>query len=204
MIRHLLLAATALVAATAAHANAVSITTTEPSNFGLVDLDPFIGESNFTVAGYGAFSGDAIVYAAGDQVPGVRSAPGATTGFIATQPTTSETLSFATPKDAFNLELYTPDLYNGISFSNGVSYSGAQLQALTGFSFDGAGVSFLSFTGMPGFTSVTFTTTGVAEEFNPGAAAAPEASTWAMLGLGFASMGLVAYRRKRSPRYAIA
>jgi hypothetical protein len=35
-------------------------------------------------------------------------------------------------------------------------------------------------------------------------AAVPEASTWAMMILGFASVGFMAYRRKRGPAFRLA
>jgi hypothetical protein len=52
----------------------------------------------------------------------------------------------------------------------------------------------VNITGLAPFTQVTFSSTGNAFEFS--LAAVPEPSTWAMMALGFVSLGYVAFRRK--------
>jgi hypothetical protein len=51
----------------------------------------------------------------------------------------------------------------------------------------------VNITGLAPFTQVTFSSTGNAFEFS--LAAVPEPSTWAMMALGFAGLGYVAFRR---------
>jgi hypothetical protein len=58
-------------------------------------------------------------------------------------------------------------------------------------------------TGLPDFTTVTFSTTGNAFEFSL-VPTIPESSTWAMMLLGFAGLGYAAFRRNAKGQAAVA
>lgn len=109
------------------------------------------------------------------------------------------------------------DYYNTISFSNGLSYTGAQLAKLSGaedsppddkFNPSSNGLFYFSFSS--DITSVTFATSQNSYEIaqvsgalpaSQGAArgllasGVPEPSTWAMMALGFAGLAFAGVRR---------
>lgn len=88
------------------------------------------------------------------------------------------------------------DALNQISFNTGGTYTGTQLLGLsdTGCQTDPACNRFISFSG--DFTSFTLSSGVNSFEVDSFTTAVPEASTWAMMVLGFLGVGFLAYRRK--------
>jgi hypothetical protein len=125
----------------------------------------------------------------------------------------SATLSLGGSFQGVEIYVGSLDSYNTISFSNGLSFTGAQLAAMTTAVDDGnqtAGSSngLFSFRFTPGeaVTSVTFASSantlevaGVSES-----AVVPEPSTWVMMALGFIGLGYAAVRRSSKDRSALA
>jgi hypothetical protein len=108
------------------------------------------------------------------------------------------------------------DYYNTISFSNGLSYTGAQLAKLSGAEdsppddkFDPSSNGLFYFSFSSDITSVTFATsqnsyevaqvsgllTGSEAAAKGLASGVPELSTWAMMALGFAGLAFAGVRR---------
>jgi hypothetical protein len=69
----------------------------------------------------------------------------------------------------------------------------------TGSQTDPQANQLVTITGLGPFTTATFSSTANAFEFSIGAGV-PEASTWAMMGLGFAGLGYAAFRRNTKGR----
>lgn len=102
------------------------------------------------------------------------------------------------------------DSYNTISFSNGLSYSGTMLAAMTGATADGNqtsgssnGLLYFVFSNDEAVHSVTFSSGSNALEVAGLSASnmvVPEASTWAMMAMGFAGLGYTAFRRRQVKR----
>ena len=114
----------------------------------------------------------------------------------------------------FSLLWGSIDSYNTISFWD----NGVQVASFTGDAFaqpaDGNQLSdatnryvFFTFTEGQRFDTVRFTSSSPAFEVDNlafGVAAVPEASTWAMMLLGFAGVGFAAYRRSGGRRLRLA
>jgi hypothetical protein len=102
------------------------------------------------------------------------------------------------------------DSYNTISFSNGLSYSGAALASMTtaadsGNQTDGSsnGLFYFVFSNDEAVHSVTFSSSGNSLEVAGLSASnmvVPEASTWVMMAMGFAGLGYTAFRRRQVKR----
>jgi hypothetical protein len=116
----------------------------------------------------------------------------------------SFTLSFTSPANqtdtqTFNLNITQPTNPPG---DNVFNISNATLQGLGPFTLPGVTISDLKFTqvGAGSYDGSTWTNpeggTSVLEITADFTAAVPEASTWAMLVIGFAGIGFLAYRRK--------
>lgn len=192
-----------LLSGSSAGAYTVSVTTTQPTNMTLFDLDADIGQSMFNVPPSSMFMGDALVYAASDQFVGERLAPGATSAYIAVEPTANQVfIEGGLNITSFAMELFTFDDYNVITFNThtagDITFTGADLSALSGISADGVKTVWLEFTGLPDFNGITFTSTRIAEEFIPGSIiGTPELSTWAMMLLGFVGLGFFGARKAK-------
>jgi PEP-CTERM motif len=125
----------------------------------------------------------------------------------------SATLSLGGSFQGVEIYVGSLDSYNTISFSNGLSFTGAQLAAMTTAVDDGNqtagssnGLFFFRFTPGEAVKSVTFASSanslevaGVSES-----AVVPEPSTWVMLALGFVGLGYAAVRRSSKDRSALA
>jgi hypothetical protein len=113
--------------------------------------------------------------------------------YLSMQPGQSETVSFSKYENV-SVYLGSLDSYNKIVFSNGQSFSGSQLAALTGAQDDG---DWYSETSNGRFTfhftspvdSVTFSSSGVAFEVADVAGGVPEPATWAMMLIGVGGIG---------------
>ena len=132
-------------------------------------------------------------------------APGSTYLAVGTSQTSS--FSFTGNLSSFGLLWGSVDAYNTITFSGSggsVSFTGSNVLAadpgLVLGSQGANGTAFVDFTGFgAGFNTVTFTSTAPAFELSNVTAsvgAVPEPATWAMMVLGFAGIGFLAYRRK--------
>jgi hypothetical protein len=122
-----------------------------------------------------------------------------------------ETLTFGgATKTSFGLYWGSIDAYNEVQFFSGnsatpfASYSGSTLGAVppvgsNGDQFNQSTLStnaYIKFTGLS-FDKVILSSSGNSFEFdNIHVGGVPEPSTWAMLILGFASVGFLAYRRR--------
>jgi PEP-CTERM motif len=85
----------------------------------------------------------------------------------------------------------------------GFTLTGAQLVAMgasgTGDQTSPLGNELVTITGLPAFTTATFSSARNAFEFSLGSAV-PEPSTWAMMMLGFGGLGYAAFRRNSKGR----
>ncbi len=108
------------------------------------------------------------------------------------------TVTWTKPVDSVTIYWGSPDTYNTLTLSNGDFVLGQDVLNLvpTG-SGDNAGTRWISISD-PGnaFTGFTVSSTQAAFEFDM--AAVPEASTWAMMGLGFAGLAFAGLRRRKS------
>jgi hypothetical protein len=166
----------------------------------------------------GAFSVGSTLFAGTGQVvngtsPGLWAAPASsavpfvdTTNYMAITANASETITFAALQSSFGLLWGSIDSYNTIQFfNNGVAVTGV-------IHGDGLGVPinangdqaspnsnrYVSFSDL-GFNSVVLGSIGQNSfEFDniTTVAAVPEASSWAMMIIGFLGVGLLAYRRR--------
>ena len=129
----------------------------------------------------------------------------------------NETETVALPARARYVDIYVGslDAYNTISFggpgagSPPISYTGDQLAKLTGAINDGdqwSGSSngLFEFAFAAPVTSVTFASSANSLEVASVSSAVPEASTWAMMLIGFAGLGYAAYRKTKTERMAFA
>lgn len=110
------------------------------------------------------------------------------------------------------VEIYVGSLdsYNTISFSNGLSYTGTELAAMSTAADSGSqtsgssnGLFYFVFTPGEAVTSVTFASGSNALEVagvSASTSTIPEAPTWAMMMLGFVGLGYAAFRRSGKAR----
>ena len=123
----------------------------------------------------------------------------------------TETLALLAP--AWHVDIYVGSLdsYNTISFGGpgAASYTGGELAALTGAIDDGdqwsrSSNGLFEFSFAAPVTSVTFGSSANSLEVASVASAVPEASTWAMMLIGFTGLGYAAYRKTKTERMAFA
>jgi hypothetical protein len=97
------------------------------------------------------------------------------------------------------------DQYNSISFNTGGTFTGVDFTANNNGCHTAPCSGLLTFTG--DFQSFTLNSSGNSFEtdnFTTFARAVPEPSTWAMMILGFMSVGFLAYRRKGRSTFRFA
>ncbi len=123
----------------------------------------------------------------------------------------SETLKFSNSMDIFGLYWGSIDTYNSVEFL----LNGAQVGAIikgsdlavpieaSGNQLGPDSNAYVTFSNLL-FDEVILSSTGNSFEFSNVAAAAPEPATWAMMVLGFAGIGFLAYRRKSKPSFRFA
>jgi hypothetical protein len=124
----------------------------------------------------------------------------------------NETETVALPARTRYVDIYVGslDAYNTISFGGpgAASYTGADL-AKTGAIDDGDQLSgssngLFEFAFAAPVTSVTFSSSANSLEVASVSSAVPEASTWAMMLIGFTGLGYAAYRKTKTKRMAFA
>jgi hypothetical protein len=163
-------------------------------------------------AGDVTFSGTAIIAknAAGTSA-GISATPaGDTTNYMSILSGKSETLTFSGVQNKFGLYWGSIDSYNSIAFYLGgaatpfLTLFGNTLNAVPalGYNGDQSGAltnAYVTFTGLS-FDKIVLASSGNSFEFDNishAVAPVPEPTTWAMMLLGFAGIGLL-YRRRRS------
>lgn len=163
--------------------------------------------------GGASFSGSGVVmnnYGAGSD--GLYATPyGDTTNYLAVLGGGSETIAYGSEKTTFGLYWGSVDSYNLLSFYNGASLvgtvSGSQTGPLiaSGGQGDYSSNGYVLISGLPKFNEVVVTSGSNSFEFdNVVAGGVPEASTWMMMGLGFAGLGLVAFNNQSKKKVARA
>jgi hypothetical protein len=124
--------------------------------------------------------------------------------FLAAGPTVTQpaVLTFTTPVNYLSFLWGSPDTYNSLSITTSVTTYNFTPGSL-GLPGDGnqSFSSYVHFQGVAGevIQSASFTNIPAIDAFevaNFSVTAVPEASTWAMMILGFAGVGFMAYRRK--------
>jgi hypothetical protein len=104
---------------------------------------------------------------------------------------TSGTISFAAPVTSFTFLWGSPDSYNRVTDGT-VTVTGSTFSSGTG---NNAETTLYTFFDALGFSSLTFSTTGIA--FELAVASVPEPETYAMMLAGLGAVGFLALRRKR-------
>jgi fibronectin-binding autotransporter adhesin len=136
------------------------------------------------------------------------------TNYLSIGSTGTETLTLlSSNNNAFGLYWGSVDTYNTLVFKNGAtvvaSFTGAdvvpQLQA-NGDQLTFGSNGYVEFTGLAAFDTVVFGSVdnNAFELDNLSVGAVPEASTWAMMILGFMGVGFMAYRRKNRFAFRLA
>jgi hypothetical protein len=164
--------------------------------------------------GGAAFSGSGVVMnnGGGDSL-GLYATPfGDTTNYMAVLGGGSETVAYSSLMNTFGLYWGSVDSYNTLTFYDGATVvatlSGSDVQpalAANGGQTSYASNGYVLLEGLPWFNSVVIGSDSNSFEFdNVAAGVVPEASTWAMLGMGFLGLGFVAAARRRKDRLAPA
>jgi hypothetical protein len=198
-------------------ANAITVTLKE----GPADPQYFApeaaGQSNFTLGDitWSLVSGAAAT--AKGTTPGVSAAPlGMGTGpdgttYFSVESGGTEQANWATPQTSLSLywgsidSMAVDGILNQVAVSvDGYTLTGSDLVALGAAGNGDQGSpkdnQWVTITGLTPFTTVDFSAAGKnAFEFSLGTGV-PEASTWAMMGLGFAALGYAAFRRNSKVR----
>jgi PEP-CTERM motif len=126
--------------------------------------------------------------------------------YLAIEGGDTATLSLGKSYTGVEIYLGSLDSYNAISFSNGLSFTGADLAAYGAVdngdqqSISSNGLFYFLFSPDEAVHSVTFSSTTNALEIAgvSASSAVPEPSTWAMLLMGFAGLGYAARRKTRT------
>jgi hypothetical protein len=203
------LALTSLAGISQASAYSITVTPGPASPSAAAYFDPeAIGAANFTLGGlmWSLVSGKDDVREGTTSAYAAPAGLGALTKYFAVEGASAEKVVFPSARTSFKLFWGSIDsnvgdgINNIIRFSDGVTISGATLVGLGDALGNGSQTAphnneWVVISGLPAFTSATFSATGDAFEF--ALPAVPELSTWGMLGLGFAGLGLAGYRKSR-------
>ncbi len=103
------------------------------------------------------------------------------------------TISFAAPVTSYTFLWGSPDTYNTLT-DGLVTVTGSSFSSGTG---NNAESTLYTFSDLRGFSSLTFSTTGVAFEV-AAVTAVPEPETYALFLAGLAAMGFITRRRKNA------
>jgi hypothetical protein len=116
-----------------------------------------------------------------------------------------EQVVFGTARTSLSIYWGSIDPGNTVSITiDGYTLTGADLQSMYGATADGSHTSptsneLVTISGLGSFTTATFSSSNNSFEFSIGSGV-PETSTWAMMALGFAGLGYVAFRRNTKGR----
>jgi hypothetical protein len=176
------------------------------------------GQSNFVVNGdtWSLLSGSAAtekgslanVYAA---PLGMGTSQTTGTTYMSVEGGGKESVTFATPRTSIAIYWGSiDDLTDGGNLNSfaitidAYTLTGADLVSMFGAHGGGSQIDplaneLVTITGLGAFTTATFSSTKNAFEFSLGTPV-PEASTWAMMALGFAGLGYAAFRRNTKGR----
>jgi PEP-CTERM motif len=183
-------------------------------NFDTRSLGPAVGGPAFDGGMYSGFGqitiGSVSTSAApfyGPAYPGDQRDP---TNYLTIGPNGPETITYASPKDFFGLYWGSVDKYNTVDFYLGAnpvgSFTGSNIVPLLpiGDQNDFHSNRYVVFSNLV-FDKVVLGSSGIpAFEIDSVAAGAPEPATWALMLLGFAGIGFVAYRRTKKISAAVA
>jgi hypothetical protein len=144
--------------------------------------------------------------------PNVNADPlGDTLPYMSVEGGSTEQVVFGTPRTSISIYWGSIDGNTGGNNNlntfaitmDGYTLTGADLVNMgatgTGDQTGPLGNELVTITGLPAFTTATFSSTNNAFEFALGSAV-PEPSTWAMMMLGFAGLGYAAFRRNTKVR----
>jgi fibronectin-binding autotransporter adhesin len=227
-----LLAAAVSFGLSVAAGNAASITILSPGNLGPTSGATFnsitattYGETTPSAPfsnGGADFSGSGVVMNNGGQPSlGLYATPlGDTTNYMAVLGNGSEEIAYSSLKNAFGLYWGSVDTYNLLTFFNGstavATITGSDVQPpmlANGGQTDYAANGYVVIGALPFFDSVVVSSSANSFEFDnvlagvgttQFTAGVPEASTWAMLLVGFAGLGYAGFRRSKGPISALA
>ena len=116
-----------------------------------------------------------------------------------------EQVIFGTARTSLSIYWGSIDPGNTVSITiAGYTLTGADLQSMFGATADGSHTSptsneLVTISGLGSFTTATFSSSNNSFEFSIGSGV-PETSTWAMMALGFAGLGYLAFRRNTKGR----
>ena len=209
------LALTSLAGISQAGAYGITVTPGPASPSAAAYFDPeAIGAADFTLDGliWSLVSGTDVVREGTTSAYAAPAGLGDLTKYFAVEANSAEKAVFPSARTSLKIFWGSIDSNVGdgfdniITFSDGVTISGATLVGLGDALGNGSQTAprnneWVLISGLPAFTSATFSTTRDAFEF--ALPAVPEPSTWGMLGLGFACLGYVATRRSAKSRATI-
>ena len=186
------ISALALLAASApAHAFTVAIDTNLPSD--ATFFNSYVGDSGTFSTSIGTFSGNGVVYAAGTNIAGVAASTTPGAAFMGV--TGDETLTLKSAVTSFSLLWGSADVFNTLELGSTV-VPGATINGLMGTVSEWVTVS-----GFAPTNTIEWRSSQPAFEYSLQTAdpiGAPEASTWAMMLIGFAGLGFAARRRRET------
>jgi len=189
--RHLALALSLLTSLAATSAGAVTFVGYDTSlPAGETLITDFSNSAAANLSGDGLFETGSYSFSA---APAFSASTRDPNQYLSLQTGQSETVSFA-PMDTVSIYVGSLDSYNSISFSNGETFTGGQLAALTGAVDDGDQQSSSSngrfiFNFSAPVTSVTLSSSNIAFEVADIAGGVPEPAAWAMMLLGIGAVG---------------
>jgi hypothetical protein len=168
------------------------------------------GQNNFTLGDITWTLASGSAATAKGTTPGVSAAPlGMGTGpdgttYMSVEGGGVELATWATPQTSLNIYWGSIDGNSNLNTLgitiDGYTLTGADLISLgamgAGDQSAPADNQWVRITGLGEFTQVAFSSTANAFEFSLGSPV-PEPSTWAMMGLGFAGLGLMGWRKMR-------
>ena len=215
---HKLLAAITFTSVFALHSAATAATITILPPGQLTNGNPVASFDSLTPTAYGSttpagpftdggasFSGSGLIMQNGGQPSmGLYAQPfHDTTNYLAILGGSSETITYSGDRHSFGLYWGSIDPYNSITFYNDgvafLSYTGSDLAPLVangGQTSDDSN-RYVTFGGLT-FDQVVLSSGGNTFEVDNIAAGVPELSTWMMMLIGFAGLGLVARGRAKT------
>jgi hypothetical protein len=202
----------ALGSVTAADAGVVTISAGSGANFNAFNNDAPGSTSGTTDTAFGLATWSTTAGVGSDpsedtdtSIANRDLAPaGDNTDFVFAQQGGSVTVGFTTALNSVTIYWGSPDTFNTLTLGNGDVITGSEVATALGFSADGSDANsrWVTISDSSSFKSFTASSSSPAFEFDM-AGAVPEASTWAMLMLGFTGLGYAAFRRSAKDRLSV-